>query len=163
MNKVAMLLDQLHDVESSLADDYRKIGERHASDHDLWHSCHTFARQCEARAAQIREAGVHYGRDIGEPHDGEVFHSLAARARRAVAELIGRPPSAGVLMLRDLRELYLAAEEANLEWIMLGQVAQAARDGQLLQLVELLHRQVVSQIKWLKSQVKEATPQALLT
>lgn len=67
------------------------------------------------------------------------------------------------MTLRDLRELYLAAEEAKLGWLMLGQVAQAARDAQLLQRVELMHRQLLSQIKWLKSQVREATPQVLLT
>jgi hypothetical protein len=32
-----------------------------------------------------------------------------------------------------------------------------------LETVEVLHRQLVSQIKWLKTQVKEATPQVLLT
>jgi predicted metal-dependent enzyme (double-stranded beta helix superfamily) len=45
---------------------------------------------------------------------------------------------------------------------MLGQVAQASRDARLLEVVEMLHRQLLSQIKWLKGQIKEATPQVLL-
>jgi hypothetical protein len=32
-----------------------------------------------------------------------------------------------VLLLRDLRELYLLASDASINWTMLGQGAQAAR------------------------------------
>jgi erythromycin esterase-like protein len=163
MNKMGMLIDQLHDAEMSLSDDYRKIGERHAAEHDLWHNCHTFARQCAARARQLRQTAEHYGKDIGEPHEIESVRRLAAQARRAVANLVGRRPTTALLMLRDLRELYVTAEEANLLWVMLGQAAQAARDAELLETVEVLHRQIISQIKWLKTQVKESTPQVILT
>ncbi len=163
MNKVGTLIDQLHEAEMTLGDDYRKVAERHASDHDLWHNCHTFARQCQARGAQLRQAGERYDQEIGDPHEIEVARRLASQARRAVADLVGRRPATALLMLRDLRELYLGAEEANLQWIMLGQVAQATRDEELLGMVEVLHRQLISQIKWLKTQIKEATPQVLLT
>jgi hypothetical protein len=162
MNKAGLLFDQLHDAEISLAADYRKVGERHAAEHDMWHTCHIFARQCEARAAEIRLAGERYGKHLSQPHEVEAIRSLAAQARRAVADIVGRPPATALLMLGDLRHLYLAAEEANVHWLMLGQVAQASRDAQSLEVVDLLHRQLLSQIKWLKSQIKEATPQVLL-
>jgi hypothetical protein len=162
MNRAGLLFDQLHDAEVSLAADYRKVGERHAPEHDMWHNCHTFARQCEARAADIRLAGERYGKYLSQPHEVEAIRSLAAHARRAVADLVGRRPATGLLLLGDLRHLYLAAEEANVHWLMLGQVAQASRDARLLEVVEMLHRQLLSQIKWLKSQIKEATPQILL-
>lgn len=76
-----MLLDQLHDAEMSLADDYRTLGERHAAEHDLWHNCEVFARQCQSRAMQLWETAARYGKDLGEPHESEVFRSLAARSR----------------------------------------------------------------------------------
>jgi hypothetical protein len=44
---------------------------------------------------------------------------------------------------------------------MLGQVAQALRDRELLSQVDALHRQVLTQIKWVKTKVKEATPQVV--
>jgi hypothetical protein len=46
--------------------------------------------------------------------------------------------------------------------MVLGQIAQATRDAELLATVDLLHRETLTQIKWLKSQVKEAAPQALV-
>jgi hypothetical protein len=54
------------------------------------------------------------------------------------------------------------AEEVNLLWITMGQVAQAVRDHDLLDEVSLLHKQTLTQIKWLKTRVREAAPQALL-
>jgi hypothetical protein len=163
MNKMGILIDQLHEAEVSLRNDYRTVGERHAAEHDLWHNCHTFARQCEARAGQLREVGDRYGKDIGGPHEIEAVRRLVAQSRHAVANLVGRRPATALLMLRDLRELYVTAEGANLLWVMLGQVAQATRDVELLEMVEVLHRQLISQVKWLKTQVKEVTPQVILT
>jgi hypothetical protein len=47
------------------------------------------------------------------------------------------------------------------ERLGLGQVAQAKRDRELLQTVDILHRQLLTQIKWLKTRLKEASPQIL--
>lgn len=66
-------------------------------------------------------------------------------------------------MLRDLRELYLMAEEADVHWLALGQVAQAVRDHNLLDEVSDLHKQTLTQIKWLKTKLKEPTPQVLVS
>lgn len=161
MNKIGTLLEQLHDAEMGLAGDFRKTGERHAAEHDLWYGCHTLARQCEGRAAELRSAAERYGEAISEPHEPELLRSMMAHVRHATADMIGRSPSSGLLMLRDLRLLYTAAQEVNFYWITLGQVAQAKRDGQLLETADILHRQLLTQIKWLKTRVKEASPQIL--
>jgi hypothetical protein len=49
----------------------------------------------------------------------------------------------------------------SFHWIIAGQLAQAKRDPELLALVDELHRETLTQIKWLKTQVKQASPQAL--
>ena len=162
MNKIGSLIEQLHDAELGLAEEYRKVGERHAVEHDLWYGCHTLAQQCEGRAAELRRVADRYGEQISEPNDSELLRSLMAHVRHASANLIGRTASTGLLMLRDLRQLYTAAEEVNFYWIALGQVAQATRDRELPQLDDLLHRQLLTQIKWLKTRVKEASPQILV-
>lgn len=66
-------------------------------------------------------------------------------------------------MLRDLRELYLMAEEAEVHWLALGQVAQAVRNHNLLDEVSDLHKQTLTQIKWLKTKLNESTPQVLVS
>jgi hypothetical protein len=87
--------------------------------------------------------------------------SLCAEIHKT-SEMLGRRPSSGLLLLRDLRQLYLMAEEANIHWLVLGQVAQAVRDESLLDEVSTLHKQVLTQIKWLKTRIKESSPQALV-
>jgi hypothetical protein len=161
VNKIGSFIEELHDAELGLAGHYRKVGERHAVEHELWYGCHTLAEQCEGRAAELRRVAGRYGERISDPHDSELLRSVMAHVRHAGANLTGRAASTGLLMLRDLRHLYTAAEEVNFYWIILGQVAQAKRDRELLEMVDMLHRQLVTQIKWLKTRVKEASPQIL--
>lgn len=161
MNKIGSFIEQLHDAEVDLADDYRKVGERHAVEHDLWYGCQTLRKQCEQRAAELRQVADRYGERISQPNESELLRSLMADVRQASAKLIGRSASSGLLMLRDLRQLYTAAEEVNFYWVVLGQLAQAKRDPDLLEKVDSLHRQLLTQIKWLKTRVKEAAPQIL--
>src|SRR5215211_3394550 len=47
--------------------------------------------------------------------------------------MMGRAQAPGMLLLRDLRNLYLSAQEAELAWVILVQVAKAARDPALLE------------------------------
>lgn len=54
--------------------------------------------------------------------------NVLAGIRHQAAEVTGRRPEAGLLLLRDLRQLFLMAHEAGICWIALGQVAQAVRD-----------------------------------
>jgi hypothetical protein len=55
------------------------------------------------------------------------------------------------------------AQVANVHWILLGQAAQALRDEKLLKEATLLHEQTLTQIKWVKTRLKEASPQVLAT
>jgi hypothetical protein len=43
-----------------------------------------------------------------------------------------------------------------------GQLAPATRDPELLGLADELHRETLTRIKWLKTQVEQASPQALV-
>jgi hypothetical protein len=81
--------------------------------------------------------------------------------RRKGSELTGRQPPAGVLLLRDLRRLYLMARECEIDWEMVGQAAKAARDRELIATVAECMEQTAVQAKWLKTRLKEAAPQTL--
>ena len=76
MSKVSLLLDRLHAAEIDLGDEWRKVGERHATDHDVWHTGHQLAEQCAQRAEQIRGIGKRYDASISEPHDVALWAPL---------------------------------------------------------------------------------------
>jgi hypothetical protein len=161
MNKIGLLLDDLHDAETDLAAEWRTIGERHAAEHDMYYIGHTLAKQCDAHAERVREIGENYGKELSEPH-GQSMRNVLSGIRQKTSALLGRESAVGLLLLRDLRQLYLMAEEVNVHWIALGQVAQAVRDEELLDTVTKLHKETLTQIKWLKTRIKQAVPQILV-
>jgi erythromycin esterase-like protein len=161
--KIGILLGQLHDAETDLAAEFREVAQRQAAEHDVFYLCQTLAQQCDDQAQQVRSMAERFDHDISAPDDQGQVSNVMSALRRKTSELMGRRPEAGMLLLRDLRQLYLMAEEANVHWIALGQVAQAVRDHDLLGQVSLLHKQTLTQIKWIKTRLREATPQVLCT
>lgn len=152
---------QLHEAESDLADEYVKVADRHAVEHDVYNMCRQLAMQCLAHADALQPFAERYGTAIRDPDAPETWTTLIGMVRRKGAELMGRSERAGVLLLRDLRQLYLMACEAELGWWMVRQGAMAARDEQLAELFETCHEETWNQVKWLKTKVKEAAPQVL--
>jgi hypothetical protein len=139
-----------------------KVGERLAAEHDVWYDCRRFAEQCHRHAEAIRPFASEHEEDLPPGDDETVGETTTAALRHKLAELVGRRPESGLLLLCSLRQLYLQAQEVSFHWIVAGQLAQATRDPELLALVDELHRETLTQIKWLKTQVKQASPQALV-
>jgi hypothetical protein len=160
--KVGSLLARLHELETDLAEDFRTLGERHAADHDVYHQCSSFADQAERHAQALAPIVERYGKSVDEDSGPDFWTGLLERTRRAGSELLGRRPEGGLLLLRDLRTLFLAAEEVSITWVMAGQAAQAARDQELLDTVRACHTEVELQVKWLTTRIKVASPQALV-
>ena len=162
MNKIGMALKELYEAEEELADEYVKVGERLAAEHDVWYDCKSFAERCHAHADAIRPFAARHEEQLPQPDEETVGETTTAALRHKLAEALGRRPEAGLLLLRSLRQLYLQAQEVSFHWMVAGQLAQATRDRELLTLVDELHRETLTQIKWLKTQVKRASPQALV-
>jgi hypothetical protein len=159
--RLGMALTELHEAETALAEEFRTVGERHAAEHDVFHVCATLAKQCHAHAEQLRPAAARYDERLPEQEPPTPGEGLPAGLRRKDSEPTGRQPPAGILLLRDLRRLYLMAQECEIDWEMVGQGAKAARDQDLLETVTECMEQTAVQVKWLKTRIKEATPQAL--
>lgn len=161
-SKVGGVVERLHAAEIDLADDFRTVGERHAADQDVFHVCHQLAEQSAARAERLRGIAERFEVDLHEPAGKPAVDWLLATARRAAAGMVAHRSETGLLLLRDLRQLHVAAEEIDFYWILLGQAAQALRDADLLENVTDMHKQLLTQVKWLKTRAKEAAPQVLV-
>ncbi|MGP3926298.1 hypothetical protein [Streptomyces sp. 8N616] len=161
MTGIGPLLSELHDVENALAHAYRRVAERQATDHGTYYTCHTLATQCDAHAERVRVIAEHYGQDLSEPRRSELLAAARDAVFHKASKFLSTRTETGILLLRDLRQLYLTAEDVNLHWTVLGQVARAVRDEELLEEVSVLHGQTLTQVKWLKTRLKEAAPQVL--
>jgi hypothetical protein len=162
VNRIGLALKELYEAEEELADEYVKVGERLAAEHDVWYDCQRFAGQCHRHADALRPFAREYEQELEPPDDATVGATTTAALRHKASELLGRRPESGLLLLRSLRQLYLQAQEVSFHWIIAGQLAQATRDPELLTLVDRMHRETLTQIKWLKTQVKQSSPQALV-
>ena len=161
--KLGIAIERLQAAELDLADDLRKVGQRHAVEHEVYHLSRTLAKQCEAHVERLKPFADRYeAKREHDPDEGGTLAGILEATRRKTSELIGRQPT-GLLLLSDLRSLFVAAQDIGILWVMVGQAAQAVRDAELLQLFEECHTESVLQMNWLLTRIKEAAPQALTT
>jgi hypothetical protein len=147
---LANYLGLLHKAELNLADAFRQVGDHHAAEPDVYQLSQTFAGQCERHAERLQPFVDRYGEDA--PSEPDRLHSELFRGTR----------TGGLGLLRDLQDLYLMATECDITWTMLGQAAQGARDTDLVEVVEACDGETATQLKWLKTRMKQAAPQALV-
>ncbi|MDX3107852.1 hypothetical protein [Nonomuraea angiospora] len=157
--KLDLVIRELHRSEGELAHLLLRMSERHKGDHETYHVARDLAGWCHDHVRELAEAGKEHGLDLDPSHDV----SVAERLREKAAERLGRGSEPGLLLLADLRQLYLAASEVSLDWEMLAQAAQAAKQRDLLALTQRCHPQTLRQLRWANARLKESAPQALLS
>lgn len=157
--RIGSAVRELQEAETDLAERFRELGERHPSEPDLFQLAHRFASECEQHAGKLAPIAERYGSDSADTEggDGGLFETL----REKTGALLAERPGSGVLLLRDLRELYVAAQETLITWVIVNQGAMAARDQELLEVVKECEREAELQIKWLLTRIKVTAPQVL--
>ncbi|MFF0010960.1 hypothetical protein [Streptomyces sp. NPDC005374] len=142
---IAHTLRTLQHGERRLARDLVAVAERHAEEHEVHHVATDLAdwsREHAERLADLAaDEGVRLDADTPGPTPGKAPH--------------------GLLILRDLSALHLAATENSLYWEMLAQAARASRDERLLELVSACHPQTLRQMRWSDTLIKQLSPQLL--
>jgi hypothetical protein len=148
--RIAVALRETHAAESELAAALLRVGERHKADHDVFRLTRTLSAWSDRHVRALTEAAARFDADL-TPDPGADEHDRGQAGRL----------EPGLQLLRDLRELHLAAARASLAWTMLGQGAQAIRDAELLDTVTRCHPETVRTLKWTVQTVKESSPQVL--
>jgi hypothetical protein len=159
--KIGVAIERLAEAERELADRLVAVGERHRADHDVYHLTRTLAGVERSHLDALGFHAARYGADLGADGRGIGPPKLARALAGRSAELLGRRPEPGLLLLLDLRELHVLASGTSLDWVALGQAAQAARDSELLETVSSCHPETLRTLKWTTYRVKEAAPQVL--
>ncbi len=160
--KLDRALEDTVQAEAELAARLRVVADRHAVEHDLHHLGHSLARQCGEHLERLAPFADRYGASVGAEGVDD-SPGVVERIRRKGAQLVGRREGAGMLLLRDLRDLYLAAQEAEISWLILGQAAHAVRDRELLEVTADCREQVEVRGRWVRTRIKELAPQVLAT
>lgn len=160
MNGIELILRATHHGELRLAQEFVRVAGRHATEHDVHHVATDLAGWSREHVRRLSDAASGYDLDLRDPPDAASSGFLATLREKA-AETAGRRPEPGLVLLRDLRELHLAAAGNSLHWEMLAQAAQATRDDGLLALASSCHPRVVRQMGWTNTMIKILSPQVL--
>jgi hypothetical protein len=161
--KLGLAIREVARAEEELAAQLLEVGERHRTDHDVYHLSRQLSRWCQGHVAALAELADRYQADVDADDVGRESGGPLAAVREKTAELLGRRPASGLLLLRDLRNIHLLATEASLNWTLLGQAAQAAKDRELLDCVSLCHPETLRIVRWSLTKLKAAAPQVLTT
>jgi len=148
--QLAHYLGLLHKAQTDLAAAFREVADAHAEEVDVFHLCGKLAAECEAHAEKLGPFAERYGEDAPDEPD------------RLHGELFSGSRSGGLGLLRDLHDLYVMASFCDIAWTLVGQAAQGARDTDLLEVVQGCEGETATQLKWLKTRMKQAAPQALV-
>lgn len=160
MNGIALTLRALHDGEKHLARQLTTVAERHRTDHEIHHVATDLAAWSREHVQRLADPAHAHGLDLDGP-PGDSGRGALSTLREKAAEVVGRRPEPGLLLLRDLRELHLDATENSLHWEMLAQVAQATKDDELLAVASACHPQTLRQMRWTNTMIKILSPQIL--
>jgi len=135
------------------------MADTHAAEHEIHHVALDIAAWSGENVQLLAAAARDNEIDLDE--DADAPGRLAQTARAVTSALSGRSAETGILLLHDLRDLFLHASDASVHWEMLAQIAQAKRNEELLRLAERCHPQTLRQIRWANTMLKALTPQIL--
>ena len=138
--------------EATLAASLRAVGEGHADQADVFHTCHTLAKMSDAHVNALAPVAQRYQDTHDQVEEPERLHAAG------VAEV--RPGQIG--LLRDLQDLHMLAGLVQTTWTVLAQGAQGLRDEELLDIATSSNAETSRQLSWLNTRMKAAAPQALI-
>lgn len=157
---IGTVLKDLHDDENELARALVRLSDAHRADHEVHHLARDLATWSARHVREIAALGPSY--DVQLDPAPEDTPSVVAAARRWVSERGGRSPASELVMVRDLKDVYLRASSVLTDWEMLGQAAQAIGHDDLLDLAKRSQAETTRQLKWANAKIKESSTQALV-
>lgn len=161
MNGIKVLLRTLHYGEGELAEELTTAAHRHRTEHEVYHVGTDLAAWSKQHVQRLSETAADYGLNLDGPPDAASSDGMLVTLRHGASEMMGHRSEPGLLLLRDLQQLHLAAAENSLHWEMLAQVAQAGKDDRLLGLSSTCHPQTLRQMRWTNTLIKTLSPQIL--
>ncbi|MFE5613682.1 hypothetical protein [Streptomyces sp. NPDC056543] len=161
MNGIELLLRTLHDGEQALAEEFTATAELHRAEHEIHHVATDLATWSRAHAHQLATTAAERGLDLDGIPDA-FFAGLPGTSPNTYPEHHG-DPEPPLLLLRDLRDLHLAAACNSLHWEMLARTAQASKNTLLLSLTSRCHPRTLRQMRWTNTMIKNLSAQALMS
>lgn len=159
--KLGRMLGTLHENETELAEELERVRERHAADAGVNNLTLRFRQWSLHHSEELRTQGERYGADLPPEDDEWGLAGVVRGVRRLAGRAAASTPASGAILLRDLRQLHLLAQQVAMDYVIVGTAAQALRDRELMAAIAAGQDETERVIAWLNTQVKEVAPQVL--
>ena len=159
--KIDLALEELHRSENELAAQLLAVSDRHKADHEVCSVARALAAWSRDHVREIAVVGRGYGLDLDPEPAGDP--TVLERVRQEISDRLGRRSAPALVLLRDLRSIYLDASGVFVDWELAGQAAQGVRDRELLDVSERCRSQTRRQATWANAQLKEKATQILVS
>ncbi|WP_324275233.1 hypothetical protein [Blastococcus brunescens] len=157
--KLDMAIEELHRSENHLVTVLTSMSDKHKADHEVFYVTRDMAKWSREHVADLARIGRDFGLDLN-PEASEEPGVLSAVKQRA-SVLTGRRSTPGLLLLADLRHLYREAAGTSVDWELLAQGAQGAKEQELLDIAERCHPESLRITRWANAYLKVTSPQVL--
>jgi hypothetical protein len=158
--RIGTVLKDLHHDENELRRTLLRVADEHRADHEVYYVGRDLAEWSARHVREIAAIASEFGQDLDPSPEGAP--SVVDRARRWMSERSARSSEMELVMVRDLREIYLRASSVLVDWEMIGQAAQAIVHDDLLALATKCQAETKRQATWANSKIKESATQALV-
>jgi len=143
-------IDLVHKGHQNFAEALRKVATKHGAEPDIVANCNMLATWSDLMVQDLQPFVEHYGEEKDKEPD------------RMKSLLFVKPRSGGLALLRDLHDLWLMSNEAELCCLVLKMAAMGLRDEALLSTCNTMEKQTKRQTAWLLTRIKSAAPQTLI-
>ncbi|WP_416566049.1 hypothetical protein [Nocardia testacea] len=156
--KLHIVIEELQYSERELAGELAAAAVRHRAEYEIHHTARDLAQRSQDHLRELDALAPRFGATNGPGRrDLRVRLPRGRRLRAAV----GRTPDPGLRLLRDLRRLHQLAAGVSVDWELLAQGAQAAREPDLLELAAQCHPGTLRQLRWTNAMLKGLSPRIL--
>lgn len=159
--RLGPVLHELHESEVRLGHKLLVVSERHRVDHEIHHVARDLAQWSRDHLRRIAEVAADY--DVELDPEPRLESGAAAKVREKASELAGRRRAPQLLLLEDLRDIYVDASGVEIDWLLLAQAAQGVRHMRLLEVAEECQSDTHRQATWAEAQLKTHATQILVS
>lgn len=143
-------INMMHKSGDDLHKAFRMVAKHHGKEPDVKETCLLLAKWTESLVEKLKPFTEKYGEERDKEPD------------RLMRTLFRKPRTGSMGLLRDLQDLWLMCDEAEVCCIILRQAANGLRDKELVEICNEIEATAKRQTAWLLTRMKAAATQTLI-
>jgi hypothetical protein len=143
-------INMVHKSGEDLSKAFRMVANEHGDEPDVEETCLLLAGWIDGLVEKVKPFTEKYGDEKSKEPD------------RLMRTLFKEPRKGSMGLLRDLQDLWLMSDEAQVCAIILRQAASGLRDKELIEVCNEIEAMAKRQASWLLTRMKSAATQTLI-